>query len=38
MKKFLVALLTVIALSGAILVVHTNSAAAEPPDPCDAIW
>lgn len=35
MKKFLVALLTLIALSGAVLVAHPNSAAAHPPDPCD---
>jgi len=38
MKKFLVALLTVIALSGAVgavLVAYLTSAAAEfPPDPC----
>jgi hypothetical protein len=39
MKKFFVALLTVIALSGAVgavLVAYPNSAAAheEPPDPC----
>jgi hypothetical protein len=36
MKKFLVALLTVIALSGAVgavLVAYPNSAAAFPPDP-----
>jgi hypothetical protein len=39
MKKFLVALLTVIALSGAVgavLVAYPTSAAAAPPDPC--IW
>jgi hypothetical protein len=34
MKKFLLALLTVIALSGAVLVAYPNSAAAFPPDPC----
>jgi|GEM_PF-6076932 len=37
MKKFLVALLTVAVLSGAVgavLVVHPNLAAAAPPDPC----
>jgi hypothetical protein len=38
MKKFLVALLTVIALSGAVgavLDAYPTSAAAHPPDPCD---
>jgi hypothetical protein len=34
-KRFLLSLVTIIALSGAILVAHSNPAAALPPDPCD---
>ena len=38
MKKFLITLLTIAALSGAVLVTHSSPAAATPPDPCDHAW
>jgi hypothetical protein len=38
MKKFLLALLTITALSGAVLVTNPSPAAAEPPDPCIWFW
>jgi hypothetical protein len=34
MKRFRLSLVTIIALSGAVLVAQANSAAAVPPDPC----
>ncbi len=34
MKKLLGTLLTIAALSGAVLVTHVSPASAEPPDPC----
>jgi hypothetical protein len=34
MKRFPLSLVAIIALSGAILVAHSNPAAAMPPDPC----
>ena len=37
MKKFLLAFLTILALSGVVVVIHPSPASAfEPPDPC--IW
>jgi hypothetical protein len=33
MKKFFITLLTIAALSGAVLVTHSSPAAATPPDP-----
>jgi hypothetical protein len=38
MKKFLLALLTIAALSGAVLTAYSGPAAAEPPDPCHYGW